>query len=80
MSLCGGTVEKLLSGPLPHPWDALVEGYTDEQIAQFLVKSGYLADGQSWRELDEAVVARGLVQPERLRASLVAHLAQVHAA
>ena len=54
--------------------------YTDEQIAQFLVKSGYLADGQSWRELDEAVVARGLVQSERLRASLVAHLAQVHAA
>jgi hypothetical protein len=31
-------------------------------------------------ELDEAVVARGLVQPERLRASLVAHLAQFHAA
>jgi hypothetical protein len=80
MSLCGETVEKLLSGPLPHPWDALVEGYTDEHVTDFLVNAGYLAEGQSWRELDETLVARGLAQPERLCSRLAAHTAQTTAA
>jgi hypothetical protein len=80
MSLCVETVEKLLGGPLPHPWDVLVEGYTDEQVADFLVKAGYLAEGQSWRELDETLVARGLGQPERLCSRLAAHTAQTTAA
>ena len=80
MNLSAETVASLLGGPLPHPWDALVDGYTDEQVAQFLVKSGYLAEGQSWRELDETVVARGLEQPASLRAGLAEHVAQVTAA
>ncbi len=45
-----------------------------------MVKAGYLAEGQSWRELDEALVARGLAQPERLCAHLAAHTAQTTAA
>lgn len=70
MPLSRETVERLLRGPAKHPWDAIVKGFSDEQIAGFLVQAGYLAEGRNWREVSVEVLQRGLASPERLRAAL----------
>jgi hypothetical protein len=70
---CGEPVERLLSGPLSLPRDALLERWTDEQWSGFMMECGYRAEGQSWRMVDEEEVARGMANPELLRAAVQAH-------
>lgn len=75
MSLCGETVARLLGGQ--HPWEALVAGFTDEEICGFLVKSGYLGAGEDWRYVAQPIVERGVAQPGKLRQAMEAYKAGV---
>jgi hypothetical protein len=73
VDLSDETVALLLSGQ--HPWDALVAGFTDEEICGFLVANGYLKAGEDWRQLARPIVERGVANPEKLRSALEAFVA-----
>jgi hypothetical protein len=62
---------------LRHAWDEILKGFSDDQITGFLVKCGYLAEGQNWWEVALEVVERGALNADRLRASIEAHVASV---
>ena len=60
---------------LRHAWDGILRGFSDAQIAGFLVKNGKITEGQNWWEVDSDVVARGTANADRLRGAVEAHVA-----
>ena len=79
MNLSDSTVLKILGDGmrLRHEWDGILKGFSDEQIAGFLVKNGKLVDGQNWGEVDAEFVARGVANADRLRGAVEAHVASL---
>jgi hypothetical protein len=75
------TVRKILGDGktrLRHAWDEFLKEFSDDQITGFLLKSGKIAEGQKWWEVDAEFVARGAANSERLRQAVEAYVASLY--